>query len=125
MKKIWFMVIVVGMIQAQEFYYEFGKKVLVTPLADSRAVDGVKYYTKEEGKKIGVRDEIILKCKDNISCKESLVKYKFVSIANLSKSLILVKVKDTKDIFKIAQELYNEDNIEFATPNFIKERKTR
>ena len=119
------MVIVVSMTQAQEFYYEFGKKVLVTPLADSRSVDGIKYYTKSEGKEIGVKDEIILKCKDNISCKESLEKYKFISITNLSKSLILVKIENTKDIFKISQELYNEDNIEFATPNFIKERKAR
>ena len=124
-KKIWFMVIVVSMTQAQEFYYEFGKKVLLTPRVNIRDVNGVRYYTKADGRKIGVKDEIILKCKDNILCKDSLKKYEFKSIQNLSSSLILVKVQDAKDTLKIAQELYNQDNIEFATPNLIKEIRAR
>ena len=126
MKKIWLMVIFGSMIEAQEFYYEFGKKVFITPIKDSRAVNGIRYYRdRENGKKIGIRDEIILKCKDNISCKESLERYKFVSISNLSQNLILVKVRDKREIFRISQELYNQDNIEFATPNLIKERRAR
>ena len=125
MKKIWFMMIIASIVQAQEFYYEFGKKVLLTPTANSRAVDGIIYYIKADGKKIGVKDEIILKCKDNISCKDSLKKYKFKSIQNLSSSLILVKVQDAKDTLEIAQKLYNQDNIEFATPNLIKEIRAR
>jgi predicted adenine nucleotide alpha hydrolase (AANH) superfamily ATPase len=125
MKKIWFILIMANILQAQEFYYEYGKKVNLKPISTQRDLNGIKYYQKAEGVKVGVKDEIILKCKDNISCRDSLLKYQFKSIENLSNTLIIVQIEDKEDIFKIAQELYNQDNIEFATPNFTKERKAR
>ena len=125
MKKIWFIFIMGSLLEADNFYYEYGKKVDLKHLNTQRDLGGIQYYEKSNGSKVGLKDEIILKCKDNISCKDSLLKYKFKSIKNLSNTLIIVQIEDKEDIFKIAQELYNEDNIEFATPNFIKERKAR
>ena len=125
MRKIWFIMAVSSILSSEEFYYEYGKRVDISLVSETRAVNGVSYYKSSTGQKMGLRDEIILKCKSGVECRDSLSKYKFLSIKNLSDSLILVRVRDTKSIFKISQELYNEDNIEFAMPNFIKERRAR
>jgi len=77
------------------------------------------------GHKVGVNDEIIVQCQDNINCQNELEKYDFREISKLSKKLFLVKVNNNEDIFKISQKLYNSDAVKLAHPNFIKKRKRR
>ncbi len=110
---------------ASDFYYEYGKKVMITKSYESRDNSGIKYYQNSQGKKIGVDDKIIVKCKIDKSCKENIKKYNIKEIEKLSDTLYLVTIAPKEDIFRLSQELYRDDSIEFAHPNFTKERKRR
>jgi hypothetical protein len=112
---------------ATDYYYEYGKKVEVTKLNQIRTINNqdIKYYMTSNGHKVGVNDEIIVQCQDNINCQNELEKYSFLKISKLSKKLFLVKASSGDNIFKISQELYSNDAIKLAHPNFIKNRKRR
>lgn len=126
MKKIG-LLLVIGLLslQANDFYYENGKKVMVVKALENRSNDNISYYQNSLGKKIGVQDEIILKCKQSSACATTLQKYNFLKIEKLSDTLLLVKIAENQNIFKVSQSLYNEPSIEFAHPNFTKERTRR
>jgi hypothetical protein len=125
MKKILLVVAMTLVVGASDFYYEYGKKVMITKSYESRGNSSIKYYQNSLGKKIGVDDKIILKCKVDRVCEESLKKYNIKEIERLSDTLYLVTIAPKEDIFKLSQELYRDESIEFAHPNFIKERKRR
>jgi len=125
MKKIGLLIIVTLSLQAGDFYYEYGKKVMITKSYESRDNSGIKYYENSMGKKIGVKDEIIIKCVDGKSCQESLKRYNIAGVSKLTSTMFLVKVPKDENIFTLSQKLYKEDSIEFAHPNFVKTRKRR
>ena len=75
MKKITlsFLLLSLLSLQASEFYYAYDKKVKVTQLKERRnTTDGTRYFQTEQGKEIGVRDEIIVQCKESVNCLELL-----------------------------------------------------
>jgi hypothetical protein len=112
-------------VKADDFYYEYGKKVMIVKSLDSRDNSGIKYYENSLGKKIGVTDEIIFQFIDNNSSIDILKKYNIDKIDKLSDRLYLIKAPKGQNIFELSQKLYEENSIEFAHPNFIKERKRR
>ena len=112
-------------VNADDFYYEYGKKVMIVKSLDSRDNSGIKYYKNSLDKKIGVTDEIIFQFIDNNSSIDILKKYNIDKIDKLSDRLYLIKVPKGQNIFELSQKLYEENSIEFAHPNFIKERKRR
>jgi len=114
-------------LSATNYYYEYGKKVELQPLNTTRSINNqdIRYYMRPNGHKVGVNDEIIVQCKDNINCQTQLEKYNFVKISKLSEKLFLVKIDKSQDIFAISQELYNSNSIKLAHPNFTKTIKRR
>lgn len=114
-------------LSATDYYYEYGKKVEVKKLNQTRTINNqdIKYFMTSNGHKVGVDDEIIVQCQDSINCQNELEKYDFREISKLSKELFLVKINNNEDIFKISQKLYNSDAVKLAHPNFIKNRKRR
>ena len=125
MKKIALIMLFAISLQAADFYYEYGKKVMIVKTYEGRDAKGVKYYKNSLGKKIGVKDEIIVQCKEGISCRENLGKYPVGEVSRLSDRMLLVKVPKDENIFELSQKLYEDDSIAFAHPNFIKERSRR
>lgn len=125
MKKISLLMIIALSLHAGDFYYEYGKKVMISKSYENRDHNGIKYYENSMGQKIGVKDEIIIKCKENIPCQNGLKKYNITSVGRLSDTMYLVKVPKGKNIFTLSQKLYNDKSIEFAHPNFIKKRTRR
>jgi len=125
MNKIILVLLFSLVIKADDFYYEYGKKVMIVKSLGSRDNSGIKYYENSLGKKIGVTDEIIFQFVDGNSSMDILKKYNITKIDKLSDKLYLIKVPKKQDIFELSQRLYEEKSIEFAHPNFIKERKRR
>jgi len=112
---------------ANNFYYEYGQKVEVTKISNARSnSSSVEYYLKSNGVQVGIKkDEILLKCKEGMDCATLLSSYNFASVENLANSIFLVKLQSDQDVFSYAQRLYSDEKIEFAHPNFVKERKRR
>lgn len=108
------------------YYYEYGKKVKLTKLKEQRdAVDGTFYYENSANQKVGVKDEILVKCNSKTECEKIFIKYSFKDIEPLGSNIFLIKLRKTDDIFEISQKLYLEEAITIAHPNFLKKRYRR
>lgn len=119
-----------SIVNATNFYYENGEKIEVTQLPESRNFEGnssntITYYKTSKGHKVGVVNEILLKCHTGIVCEDVLKKYETNAIQKLSDTIFLIEVDKDKNIFKVSQTLYEDKDIEFAHPNFIKSKKRR
>ena len=116
---------------ADEFYYENGKKVELKEIEISQSLkqrvrnNGTKYYRTSQGTTIGVRDDILVECVEGIDCKEVLSKYETISVSNLSKNIFIVKIAKDKNIFKFAQKLYSDKSIKIAHPNIRQNKRRR
>jgi len=111
---------------ANDFYYENGKKVEVIALYLERTFnDGLRYYKNSKGHKIGVKNDLLVECIAEVNCTSILKKYEILSIQKLSDSIYLISIDRDKNIFEFAQKLYVDKNISIAQPNFRKEKKRR
>lgn len=115
---------------ANEFYYENGKKVTVTEIVSEvnqkmQAENSIRYYKTDKGDKVGVKQEVLVECKEGVECKQVLSKYETISINALTDSIYIVKVTKDENVFVFSQKLYENSDIKIAHPNFIKEKKRR
>ncbi len=113
---------------AQTYYYAFGKKVLLEPLHEHRSLNNdtnITYYKTASGRKIGVKNEVIIGCKIFRECKPLLEKYPILSIKKLSDRLYLLKLQKDTDPFEIANALYHEEMIFLSHPNLVTQRRRR
>ncbi len=115
---------------ASEFYYENGQKIELVKLEaneaqQKRSDDEVKYYKTAKGHKVGVKDDILVECKEGVKCQEVLSKYEVGSITALNETVFLVKVAKGQNLFELSQKLYEDDDIAIAHPNFRKEKRRR
>jgi len=126
MKKTLLMLSCVLALGANDSYYERGTLVELEKIQNTRdANTGVLYYKSRSGKKIGVTDEMLVQCKVGVDCKALLASFNLIEIKTVSDTIFLVKIQASKDIFSISRELFETGHVEFAHPNFIKERKLR
>ncbi len=109
---------------ADVYYYEYDKKVQLTKLKDSRS-SGIAYYENSAGQKIGVKNQVLVKCKSTDKCKKIFDKYNLKETENLTSSIVLINLKQNEDPFELSQKLYLEDGISIAHPNFVKKRQQR
>jgi hypothetical protein len=117
---------------ADVYYYEYGKKVTLSELKSTRANslellkgNNIKYYQNSHGQKMGVKNEILTQCQEDINCSNIFSSYDLTEIKNLTSSILLISLKPDQDPFEISQKLSKEKDIIFAHPNFIKKRKRR
>lgn len=109
------------------YYYEYGKKVQLTKLKEQRVLSdsNITYYQNSSGQKVGVKNEIITKCKQIDQCNKIFEKYNLTKVKNLTSKILLITLEVGIDTFELSQKLSLEENIEFAHPNFIKKRQKR
>jgi len=108
-----------GVLFATEyFYYNGDKKVTLTKMAQSN--ETINYYTTPSNTIIGVTDEIIIKLKDSTMLESLSIKYNFLVIDTLTENLYLIKVSNKEETLPMANKLYLEDSVQYASPNFIK-----
>ncbi len=116
-----------SLLNADNFYYAFGKKIEVTKLQQNRELDksGITYYETKNGHKLGVKHDIIIGCKKGNSCLKVLKNYDIKSIEKLSPTLYLLTLPTDSDPFEVSNKLYKEKEIKLAHPNFIQKRILR
>lgn len=127
MKIVVLSLLTMALLNANSFYYEYGQKVEVSKISNKRSLDNsVEYYQKANGTQVGIKtDEILVKCHDGVNCKSLLDSYNFASVEALTQTIFLVTLQSKQELFSYAQQLHKSDKIEFAHPNFVKERKRR
>ncbi len=127
MKKIMLLLTLTLLLGANESYYEKGELVELKKILQSRSTDstGIEYFQKSNGQKVGITDEILVKCNAGIDCERLLAQFSQTNISKLTDTIFVVKVEDYDDIFSLSRELFKSGDVEFAHPNFIKERKLR
>ncbi len=127
MDKLFILFLFVVSLYGDSSYYERGRLVNLQELNTPRDYDSeaVKYFKTTTGQKIAITDEILVKCKDGIDCKKLLNSFSLTDISNLTDTIYIVKVIDYDSIFPISKELFESGDVEFAHPNFIKQKRKR
>jgi hypothetical protein len=111
---------------ADVYYYDHGKKVRLTKLKDKRSnIKDIEYYKYDSGRTVGVKNEVLVKCKDLSSCEDIFKKYNLTNYKNLTSSIILITLNKEQNPFEISQKLYEEESIDISQPNFVKKRHKR
>jgi len=114
---------------ASDYYYEYGKKVELTPVdkISSRSIDSqnIRYYKTKDGRVIGIKNEIIVKLKKGVDSKEFFSKYDIKNIEHLGSTTYLLKLEKSQDVFTLSQELYKDNDTIYAIPNRIQKYQKR
>ena len=115
------------LLNADGSYYERGKLVKLQKMHETRVNNrsGIEYYKTRNGQKIGITDEILVQCKSGVDCSSFLAKLNLTNVSNLTEKIFVIKVTDYDRIFSLSRALFESGSVEFAHPNFVKERKLR
>ncbi len=124
MKNILFLTIVLTLNAcANDYFYEYGKKVELTPINNpsTRSINNsnIKYYKTKDGRKIGIKNEIIVKLKKDIDPKAFFLKYNITNSEHLGSTTYLLKLSPSQNVFTLSQEMYNDNDTIYAVPNKI------
>ena len=103
------------------YYYEEGVKVDVTKLDTYTQYD---YYQNSNNQKIGVNNTIIVKFSSNIDVSDIESKYD-VSLDKMISTNVYVFDVNSNNVFTTSSKIYEDENVEFSNPNFIKQRRRR
>ncbi len=127
MKSVIFLIILFLNIFASDFYYEYGKKVELKKIDKTRNLQDsdITYYKNEYGQIVGVKNEIIIKCKSNQICKTLFKKYGLLNVNKLSDRFFHIILTKDQDVFLLSSKLYYEDGVLLSHPNFVKKRFKR
>jgi len=112
---------------ANDSYYKNGKLTTLKSTSKSRSLSGsnIEYYSNQKGQEIGVINEVLLECKDNINCDTLLSSLNLKNYSKLTNKIFLVKVENNDDAFSTSRKLFESGSVKYAHPNFIKKRTKR
>ncbi len=106
-----------------DFYYEYGKKVELTPLKSisTRSLNNsaVKYYKTRDGRKIGIKNEIIVKLKKDIDPNAFFEKYDIQKSEHLGSTVYLLKLSSSQNVFLLTQKMAKDNDAIYAMPNKV------
>ena len=109
---------------AKDYFYKDDKKIVIEKVGMSN-IKNIEYYKTEEGIFLGISDKIIVKMKDIDFLEKYIQKYNISMQKKISKNLYLIQVKDRSKTLHVANELHEEEDVEYAQPDFIKKRILR
>ena len=124
---------------ANESYYKNGKLVELQNIYSSSEANDlsikyykksfndlpIKYYKTVTGNKVGVTDQLLVQCSKSINCPELLDTFDLLNYSKLSDTIFIVTIENGDDIFSVSKSLFESKKVEFAHPNFIKEKRRR
>ena len=130
---------IVSMSYANESYYKNGKLVELQNIYSSSDFNNssikhykqdsnsssIKYYKTLTGNKVGITDQVLVQCSESVNCPELLDNFNLSNYSKLSDKIFVVKIENGDNVFSISRLLFESTKVEFAHPNFIKERKRR
>ena len=132
-KNIIFLTILCFANASDDFYYQNNKKVFLTPIetgqkfqkTDSNQTKKINYYKTDKGHTVGISKELIVKVEKEKALDSLIEKYQLIFKKKLAQKLYLVEVNSTEKTLDICNKLYQENNVSYAHPNFIKRVITR
>ena len=114
------------------YYYQNNKKVYLYPIENniekrvvSNGLNKIKYYKTSKNIKVGISTKIIIKFVKNADINKIIDKYKIKIEKKLTDSIYVVSVNDFSETIKVANRLYEDKNIVYAHPDFIKKINKR
>ena len=112
---------------ANESYYKNGKLVELQNIHASRSLhnSSINYYKTTAGKKVGITDELLVQCKASVDCPKLFNTFNLSNYSKLSDTIFVVNVENGDNVFSLSRALFETGKLEFAHPNFIKERRKR
>ena len=130
MKKTLLFLLLTNILFAENFYYEFGKKVYVeekqqVQSKDVKTNNDIKEYKTTEGKTVKFKNEIIVKCEKDKNCEDDLTTLGIKNFYKISNYFYHIKLDSNQNIFEFSQKIQELDSVKIAHPNFIKERVYR
>lgn len=133
MNKIILLIFATVPILFSSVYYEYGKKVELTPHTQNKSQQfkiqdkntTIRYYKNNNNRVIGVKNTIIAKCLKQRDCETVIKRYQNLSYKIISKDTYLITVGTQEDIFIISVKLYEEGCFLYAHPNFYRTRELR
>jgi len=110
-----------------EYYYEFGKKVELTPAMDSRdsTNSDIHVYKTRDGKKVKFKHEVMIKFKDDIDIEDFFKSFNIKNYKRISEKVYLVKPPKDMDVIVLAKDMYESNKLVYAIPNKINNYKKR
>ena len=124
-------VLIVAMLSslyADDFYYEFGKKVKIVPVKNDRTLQVYKpqkRYITQNGNIVSFKHEIIVKLKNGIDKDDFFSRFSIYNYKKISSNRYIIYPSVDKNIFELAQILYESGETVYAIPNKIKRYKKR
>ena len=114
-------------LNANNSYYELGELIELDEIKTSRSnsVQDVRYFMNYNGIRIGVGNEILIECKQDVNCVELLTQFNLQDVSQVTANIYLVKVSKEQDVFTLSKDLFNSGHVKYAHPNFIKTKKFR
>lgn len=126
-KKFFFLISILQLGYASDnFYYQNNKKVYLIPYNSSlRSSSNINYYKNKKGIILDITDKIIVKLKGDISIDNLLSKFNVIVKKKLGKNLYLLETSNKNYTIAIVNQLNKDDDVEYAQPDFIKQRFRR
>ncbi len=124
---------------AAEQYYERGKLRSLIPESPvprekeqtssekqlPRQSSDIRWYRNESGMRVGIDRKILVQWKNPENAAAVLNEFKLEEGEALTKTVWLIYVPDSADIFELSQKLYKHNSTILAHPNMIRERRMR
>lgn len=109
-----------------KFYYQNHQKIYLSPYNNLlRSNPDIDYYQNENGVVLGVTDKLIVKIKDGVLIESLLLNFNLFIEKNIDKNLYLLKVDNKNNTIDISNKLNENENIEYAQPDFVKQKFNR
>jgi hypothetical protein len=127
MKKAMLLLSFALLLGANESYYDRGELVELKEVLTTRSIGTkeVKSFLTPSGQKVGITNDILVKCKVGVNCEDLFSQFNQANVSKLTDTIFVIKVENYDQIFSLSRDLYNSGKVEFAHPNFIKERILR
>ncbi|MBU0720436.1 hypothetical protein KJ877_03780 [bacterium] len=133
LKNLCLLLISTSLFSSEVYFYQNKKKVFITPtqlkLSNARVAthsfDTIKYFTTSNNILLGITNEILVKYRNMYALEKIQLRYSLVPIKRITHDIYLYKIDDADLTLKISNALYEEDDIEYAHPNFIKKTQNR
>lgn len=125
MKTILLLAVLCLATQAEEYFYEYGKKIHLTKTWTRKATDatGLQYYRTIYGHRMAATGEIILKVHNFEHLSYFLKTYPIASYKKLDSNTYLLEPKKKQDLFTLANKMHLDSMSNYAQPNFIREKR--
>lgn len=132
MKDVLLFLLLLGTLNAQS-YYSNGELKTLRPVPQQRigtksmsqsSGSDTKWYISDRGEIIGVVDEIVVQWENGVDPVKMLTAFGLEGSA-ITPTIWKIVVPADRDVFALAQELYMHDSTVIASPDMIRERRSR